>query len=133
MKNIVIKAASITQGRAEKESQTLPKSLGWIIGFQVLYKLQFVRVYLQAFPKNLPRRVLRYLQLSTGSRHRFPRAPNKTFTHSLDGVFGDAWVFLNDCSLYDRCSLCREIVHIAFGMTTLEDQDVQIAVGTADV
>jgi hypothetical protein len=38
-------------------------------------------------------------------------------------------VFLHDPSLDDRCSLCREIVHTTFGLTTLEDHDVQIAVG----
>jgi hypothetical protein len=39
-------------------------------------------------------------------------------------------VFLRDPSLDDRCSLCREIVHTTFGLTTLEDHDIQITIGT---
>jgi hypothetical protein len=39
-------------------------------------------------------------------------------------------VFLRVFSLHERCSLCREIGRTTFGLTALEDNDVQIAIGT---
>jgi hypothetical protein len=39
-------------------------------------------------------------------------------------------IFLRALFLDDRCNLCREVIRIAFGLTSLDDHNVQIAIAT---
>jgi hypothetical protein len=58
---------------------------------QDAYKLSEYFAKLHSFPYNFPHCALRYLQLSTGSSHRFPGAASESFTHSVDRLFGNTW------------------------------------------
>ena len=58
---------------------------------------------------DFPRCGLRYLQLSTGSPHRFPGAASESFTHFVDRLFGNIWFLRATRSLMTDASCVMKL------------------------